>query len=171
MKRVIKILEDKYGPWFEIKYAIYNFFYNFPGRWWFSHRFIPKHRYNIIRTGLKPGYYDPDTQMLYGIMKLFCDWYDTCHHLIKVEDFKDIKDEHSLTYLETNRSAFEEYKRIYDWWKLEVKGDVDSWIVSKVYEPDADKGDRWNWKLEESMQEEITNNLVSLMKLRSHFWY
>lgn len=57
-----------------------NFFWNlrykFPFRqlsdlkWWFYHRFHPRHRYNIVKTGLPPGYYDTDTVLLHAMFSL-----------------------------------------------------------------------------------------------------
>lgn len=38
--------------------------------WWVRHRIDPNHRYHVLPTGLKPGYYDIDTLMLHGCMKL-----------------------------------------------------------------------------------------------------
>lgn len=31
--------------------------------WWFNHRYNPNHQYNVVKTGLKPGYYDTDSRM------------------------------------------------------------------------------------------------------------
>ena len=28
--------------------------------WWVVHRIIPRHRYHIVRTGLRPGFHDVD---------------------------------------------------------------------------------------------------------------
>lgn len=38
--------------------------------WWVKHRLMPTHQYHIIRTGLKPGYYDTDEVMLHGCFAL-----------------------------------------------------------------------------------------------------
>ena len=35
--------------------------------WAFRYRFDPRHKYNILKTGLKPGYYDPDIQIMYAV--------------------------------------------------------------------------------------------------------
>jgi len=35
--------------------------------WWVAHRVSPRHRYHVINTGLKPGYYDPDIRLLSGL--------------------------------------------------------------------------------------------------------
>lgn len=40
-------------------------------KWWFYHRFHPAHRYNIVKTGLRPGYHDFDTRMEAAIIWLF----------------------------------------------------------------------------------------------------
>ena len=39
-------------------------------KWWFFHRFHPSHQYHIIRTGLRPGYYDPEDRILFGVMNI-----------------------------------------------------------------------------------------------------
>lgn len=159
-------LEYRFGPLFEIKYKIYKFFYEFPGRWWLSHRIIPRHRYHIVNTGLSPNYYDPDQRMLHSVMSIFCDWYENSHHCIRVEDFEDRTDEDSQMYLETNREAFETYKRIYDWWTKEVQKDECEWINKKCY-----KDGEYDNDIEEKMEQEITDNLIQLMKYRLHFWF
>jgi hypothetical protein len=39
--------------------------------WWnLKYRLHPGHRYHVVRTGLKPGYYDIDTIMLHANMEL-----------------------------------------------------------------------------------------------------
>ena len=38
--------------------------------WWFIHRFNRHHHYHIIRTGLKPGYYDTDDLLEAAIITL-----------------------------------------------------------------------------------------------------
>lgn len=37
--------------------------------WWFKWRLVPGHRYNVVRTGLEPGYYDPCTRIVCAIME------------------------------------------------------------------------------------------------------
>lgn len=44
--------------------------------WWFQHRFNPRHRYHIVYTGLKPGYYDTDTRLLYSNFNLVCNYFE-----------------------------------------------------------------------------------------------
>lgn len=41
--------------------------------WALRYRFDPKHQYNIVRTGLPPGYYDTDYRLLHAVMALVCE--------------------------------------------------------------------------------------------------
>lgn len=36
-------------------------------KWWVLHRVAPRHRYNLLRTGLPPGYYDLDERILHAV--------------------------------------------------------------------------------------------------------
>jgi hypothetical protein len=45
-------------------------------KWWFLHRFHPKHRYNVVKTGLKPGYYDPSERIIFSVFSLVAQYYD-----------------------------------------------------------------------------------------------
>ena len=36
--------------------------------WWLLHRVHPRHRYHVMRTGLTPGYYDPATRIVCGVL-------------------------------------------------------------------------------------------------------
>lgn len=42
--------------------------------WWFLHRFHPKYRFHVIRTGLPPGWVDRDHLMAVLIKKLLIDF-------------------------------------------------------------------------------------------------
>ncbi len=35
-------------------------------KYWVLHRFVPRHKYNVVYTNLKPGYYDLDTRMIHA---------------------------------------------------------------------------------------------------------
>jgi hypothetical protein len=43
-------------------------------KWWVYYRVLPKQKYNIVRTELKPGYYDVDVRMLYSSFALLCSY-------------------------------------------------------------------------------------------------
>lgn len=73
--------------------------------WFFQHRLNPRHRYNTIYTSLKPGYYDPETQILYGCMDTFKNFMETCADKIDWEGSG-----------ESHAKAYKEMEEIYDWW-------------------------------------------------------
>ncbi len=43
-------------------------------KYWILHRFVPRHKYNVVYTDLKPGYYDLDTRMLHACFTLLEDY-------------------------------------------------------------------------------------------------
>lgn len=43
-------------------------------KWKFIHRYIKKHQYFLVHTGLAPGYYDIDTRMLWANFNLLCSY-------------------------------------------------------------------------------------------------
>ena len=43
-------------------------------KWWLLHRLVPRHRYHIIRTGLKPGYYDPDWRITFAVFEIVAEF-------------------------------------------------------------------------------------------------
>lgn len=45
-------------------------------KWWFNHRFNPRHRYNVVHSGLEPGYYDTEVLMEACLIKLFTEFID-----------------------------------------------------------------------------------------------
>lgn len=51
-------------------------------KWWFFHRFVPLHQYHIIRTSLRPGYYDPCMRLESAIFDVTKEFWDNTKHLI-----------------------------------------------------------------------------------------
>jgi hypothetical protein len=43
-------------------------------KWKVYHRFHPRHKYNVVRTELEPGYYDLDMRMLYACFALLVNY-------------------------------------------------------------------------------------------------
>jgi len=43
-------------------------------KWKVLHRFHPRHRYNIVKTELEPGYYDLDTRLMYACFALLVEY-------------------------------------------------------------------------------------------------
>lgn len=43
--------------------------------WWVLHRIHPRHRYNVIHTSLRPGYYDPYIQLRCAIFNVVAEFF------------------------------------------------------------------------------------------------
>ena len=43
-------------------------------KYWFKYRLQKEHKYNIINTGLKPGYYENDERILHGMFNLLAEF-------------------------------------------------------------------------------------------------
>ena len=148
--------------------------YNFPGRWWFAHRFIPRHRYNILRTDLKPDYYDPDTQITYAIFKAFSEWYENDQRYLARNE-KEIEemchDEIGKTNYEMNKTAYQTLKDVYLWWTQTVKKDIEQYEYEKI----KDFGDYEDYievmKIEAKVYDEVTEKLITIIKHRDRLWY
>ena len=69
--------------------------------WWFRHRFDPRHRYNIVRTELPPGYYDPETRILAAFFHATAEYTD---------DMKDVLD------WTLHPGAIEAFTAATEWW-------------------------------------------------------
>lgn len=79
--------------WWSIKHRAKNAY------WWFRHRLDPRHRYHVVRTGLCPGYYDPDIRLMAAIFNetsLFIErtgslirWNDDGHHAAAYKAFTE----------------------------------------------------------------------------------
>lgn len=161
-----------------IKYRLYKFFYDFPLRWWFNHRFVPKHRYNIIRTGLPPGYYDPDDQLLHGIFNTFCEWYENDHHLMgrNEEEIDEMCTPHfegdtfGKEMYESRKQEYEDLKKAYLWWTKTAKKDFNKLIKDACYKRINDSL-IYDYRLEEALEKEATDMLILVIKYRRSLWY
>lgn len=72
MEEFLEELKTPFTLWERVRYGVPRFFSDL--YWAIKHRIIPKHKYHIIRTGLKPGYYDPDTRILHCIFSEVYNW-------------------------------------------------------------------------------------------------
>jgi hypothetical protein len=89
--------------------------------WNFKYRFVKQHRYNIIDTGLEPGYYDIDTIMLHGMFSLLTRYVDHEHEgVLELErwgkelcDASDGMSAHS-SHLQGEKEL--EAVALYRWW-------------------------------------------------------
>ena len=124
---------------------------------WFLYRFHPKHRYNLVDTGLPPGYYDKDYLMLHA-----------CFHLLKTFVEGELGGIEKLDYwdtvsfkvsgccskkeLDALRKRDKEIKDLYLWWNKRVNREVGT------------------WKDEVKHNDEDEKMLCRLMKIRLFLW-
>ena len=133
--------------------------------WWVRHRIDPRHRYHVVHTGLKPGYYDKDYLILHS-----------CFNLLK--DYVEVEKpfEHFVTDEET-KPIWDEVKALYNWWTILRPSRKEIACPSDLLEhgigyssPESSK-----WALDHADQEQKWNDeddamLIRLIKVRHHLW-
>lgn len=97
-------------------------------KWWVLHRYSRRHRYNIIETGLPPGYYDIDVLMLHGMFSLLRRYIEDemggveeVERLIK--HWRENPDPHFPEGTERQASNDEKALELYRWWTIEKPAD------------------------------------------------
>lgn len=141
--------------------------------WDFNYRFVKKHQYNIVRTGLKPGYWDSDHILLHAAFQVLVDFIE-----------KDIGKEDAII-------ARKELYDLYLWWKetrvkdLEDLNNMHERVSKMVNITFKGKAIEFDYledtniiKLEnerlrqfqETLNKRDENNLIKLCKLRKELW-
>jgi hypothetical protein len=150
--------------------------------WGIKYRFIPKHQYHFINTGLKPNYYEIDTRILHGCFNLFKEFYE--YQLVN----SHIDWEHD----EQHKEIWNEMSTIYNWWlwynndrekelkpypKIPKEQDSLYFIFSdrerKNRNPillEWDKVSEENFKTKESWEKQEEEMFIRLIKIRRHLW-
>lgn len=143
-------------------------------------------RWHVIRTGLKPGYHDPEEILLYGAMKCLVDyieqhepWMETCilSGRREQEVLDDIqKEKNSIGQKAMCLRQYEDAKEtvaIYRWWKNynnRLK-QIENLYNNNVF---AEDGLRENYIsayiAEEELYKEVDEMLIRLVKIRGHLW-
>lgn len=86
--------------------------------WWVLHRVHPKHRYHVLKTGLPPGYHDPDKQLKYAMFTT------VCSHLKEHKEIIDINQSS-----EKSKAAFAALELVRVYWeetRVEIVKGIDS---------------------------------------------
>lgn len=190
-------------------YKIQNFI------WAIKHR--TTHKFHIIKTGLKPGYYEIETLMVYGLFALLVRFVEKEYEGISgvEERIKDLEkwrdDPEELTIGEYDYdgeiSQYKEVIRLYKWWKevypkydennpwdkyydehpkdfnitdrfvvhdVDEDGDPKTYTLLDHDTPEEKEAIRKvveeSVKYEKDIQEETTNNMISLIKIRNRLW-
>lgn len=154
-------------------------------------------RYNVIKiTSLKPGYYDKDTQLLFGAFDLlvkFCEvelawlemykvkvpWWQTREQYRKahaeelvLQYFKwaeEYRDESSPTQGHPKSEYHKELRELYHWWKHTRPARLDSvkYWANNGRNKEAFKR---SVEMDDAYEAEDTANFVRLVKARGAMW-
>jgi hypothetical protein len=165
----------------DFKYDFRHFIYNFPpGKWWFCYRFVPKHRYNIVRLPLTPGYYENDMRLFYAIFAIFEDHVNEAKEIIGGYDYivgndsdydnylktKEDEDEHTLIYYKINRNTYEDFHKAWHWWNTRGKN-FDDIIWKECY----DEGSKeYDFEKEEELKEEQRQMMLRVVNHWQSLW-
>lgn len=112
--------------------------------WWIRHRTTD--RYNVVRTGLPPGYYDKDIQMIHACFSLLVDFVES-----ECDGVANLK--RQMRYGGHHGEMATECLALY-WWWTEIR--------PRRGEEDFDMGDVYDAKDDEM--------LARLVKIRSWLW-
>lgn len=145
-------------------------------KWWLLHRFHPGHRYNVIRTGLKPGYYDVDELMLHGCMELLRRYVENERGgLASLKKIAADNREEGEDFL-AGAEKEEEAAAIYEWWtarRPEDEAALHDHIMARFdaakYGPDRMPGKRCG-EFEQELSDREDEMLARLVKIRRSLW-
>lgn len=157
--------------------------------WWFNHRTFK--RFNIVRTGLKPGYYDKDILMVHANFSLLVDYVE-----IELGGLEEIFSEESkmqkfrrilnriLPIFPTARNRKAALKFLYkngndrdDDGNLTVQAkhyreveELYYWWTSTYPKLEKKYDNTTSMEVEDEIEEEIDRQLVRLITIRSGMW-
>lgn len=132
MKKLMKLIIYKIWYCLDLIISKIKCFDNI--RYWIAHRTYDK--YNIIKTDLKPGYYEVEERILHSLFTLLVDYVEIeCSHMYAIcNDNKDLilqtffnprQPDLGIKYLETevedkkDNMISKEIAELYKWWKFE----------------------------------------------------
>jgi len=159
------------------KYGIYRFFHDL--KWKILHRYHPRHQYNIVRTNLEPGYYDPDTQIFESVFTLLTTFVE--HNTQSQAVAWDEEDGHAEAWAEMNELVHW-YKEIYpnrekelDRLRPEPRVSFKK-LMSHKYDDEPEMVEYRKYldmrmETEKLWEEEDEANLIRAIKLRPYLWY
>ncbi|MEP0323330.1 hypothetical protein [Bauldia litoralis] len=155
-------------------------------KFWVYYRFHPRHRYNLVKTGLVPGYYEKDTLILHSAMALLCEYIDENdgHEALAkfTADLRDPskQDRNAPEGLENGQADRQsEALAIYHWWTVDRPADEArrERLTHELYghpKPPRDGafGDKRQqlWALDEKIQDDEQAMLHRLVNIRLSLW-
>lgn len=139
------------------------------GYWWVMHRIHPRHRYHVVRTGLPPGYWDFDTQILHACFECLRRYVE-----IEVREWEgrenwrtvkghDPEDE----FIRQDVERRTEILALYDWWTKGRPARPEPW-AKEPWDQNVDghEADRQ----EQAQRDEDQEMLARLVKVRPFLW-
>jgi len=174
--------------WFAVKMMQYSDF-----KHWFLYRLVKKHKYQLVDTGLKPGYYDVDTRMLhsnFNMLKVLVEeelplqqyWSKKPKDADWIHDGRVaglahlnwesslVHDEHAGKELEGTRTdqaiRADEKRELYLWWVDDRPNRPDPWanVLDDVVE--RKKGESWYGRFSDKglTDEQVAEKRAKTMK-------
>jgi hypothetical protein len=141
--------------------------------WWIKHRIDPRHRYHVIKTGLKPGYYDIDHLLLHGCFSL----------LVRFVEEEKCFEHINWDSDPVHQCVASEIEDLYHWWKFEFpkRETTLNALLLIMYPNDKDLKENKNRKLYEQASErynfleqyyieEENYNLKRLISIKEFLW-
>jgi len=157
-------LKDTVPDWFS-----YKKFYLREKMWEFKHKYIPKHKYHIVNSGLPSGYHDIPELMLWTTFSFLI------RYIESEECFKNIVwDDHS-----EHLCVESELMDLYEWWKNQrpkreeieknLYSQISSHVLGEGTEEDMQIYKELN-KLEIFWKEQDIYNLKRLVSIKDFMW-
>jgi len=147
--------------------------------WWFRHRFDPRHRYHVVKTGLEPGYYDVPELMLYSCFSLLVRFVEEEYGIQGWEDYLDSDEAEGDDSNCRREWHLSEISDLYYWWINEYpkRQETLDALLNEMY-PNIDfpienrsrlASARYNF-LEYYYRQEEIYNLCRLMRIKDVLW-
>lgn len=129
--------------------------------WWFRYRFCRKHQYHIIRTELKPTYWDCDTRIIHGAFTPFQHFMDNIYedkgHVMWDYSKQEPEEYISQEYIDERKALWKEMETLYIWW-----------TTRDLREHDLDND--WTPEGDEAFRKEENEMLKRLIDIRECLW-
>ena len=146
-------------------------------KWWFCYRFIPKHKYNVVKLPLPPSFYENDERLFYAIFTIFEEhvneakgWHGGYDYVVGDDpDFDHYlidKEEDYIQHYEKNREIYEDFHIAWHWWN-KVGKDFDNYRWSICYNKETKE---YSFEKEEEVRKEQLEMMLRVVKHHRSLW-
>lgn len=150
-------------------------------KYWVYYRIKPSHRFNIVRTGLPPGYYDQDTRLMHACFAMLIDYIEEEGGPETMQkwsaELRGKPDPNAPEGIQSNQAdRQDEAVALYHWWKTEkpadeAKRDI---MLTEWDEGRGKPGSQERWDAMQAMDEKIEADeqtmLHRLINIRRSLW-